>query len=99
MIETVAYQLFTTYNEGVPLCAFHKDTTRFCLHTILHAERQVGNCKCQFSKVFVMTRPGIELQVYRFGGERSTNRPTTVRLELIVYYDNGSMTLCRTNTK
>ena len=57
----------------------NKQPCRLCLHTILYAERQVGSCEHQFSEVFGMTRPGIELWVYRYGGKLSTTRPTIMQ--------------------
>ena len=55
----------------------NKQACLLCLHTILYAERQAGSCEYQFSEVFGMNRTGIELRVYRLGGERSTTPPTT----------------------
>ena len=78
MNATVAYHLSTTQDGGIPLSAFPKDTTsELAGFVFTYAERQAGSCEYQFSEVFGMTQPGIELRVYRLGGERSTTRPTT----------------------
>ena len=80
MNVTVIHHLSTTHDGGIPWGAFTKDTTSkladFVFTLSFYAERQAGSGEYQFSEVFGMTRPGIELRVYRFGGERSTNRPT-----------------------
>ena len=57
------------FDGGAPLSVLLKDTQAnlpVFLYTILYAEPdQAGSCEYQFSEVFCMTRPGIELLVYR----------------------------------
>ena len=79
MNATVVYHLSTTQDGGIPLSAFPKDTTSelagfVCtLSFMLSAKQEAVNTNFLES----LARPGIELRVYRLGGERSTTRPTT----------------------
>ena len=90
MNATVAYHLSTTQDGGIPLSAFPKDRTSelagfvFTLSFMLSAKQE--SCEYQFSEVFSMTQPRIQIQFYSFGGGRSTNRVQLKHLDSYSHY-------------